>query len=197
MGFFALLVKLVFAFIVFFATTGCEIDLGSSGGDDDEPVEQAAAPAAEPATAESAAQSAAPPPATGSGDEINVGGAVMYGPHASVHPQNARVTRSLSSANVEGGNVRLAYQSLGWPSNDSGIGNNIDGRVYIFWSEGGRIVGGHFDWKSVGQTVKTLNNIGEGYLSGRRPPRGATVGFCIVRNNGSERTNTKLSNTPY
>lgn len=197
MGIFALLSKLAFAFVLFFATTGCEIDLGSSGGDDDEPAEQAAAPAPEAAPAESVAKSAAPPPATGSGDELSVAGAVMYGPHANVHPQDARVTRSLSSANVEGGNVRLAYQSLGWPSGDSGIGGGIDGRVYIFWSEGGRIVGGHFDWKGVGQTVKTLGNIGAGYLSGRRPPRGATVGFCIVRNDGSERTNTKLSNTPY
>ncbi len=141
------------------------------------------------------------PPPNGGGDaipadELNVSNVVLLGNHKNVKPSNAKVTRRLNSANVEGSNVRLDYQVLNWPD-VSPIGSNIDGRVYIFWLEGGVPIGGHFEWKRPGQTLKGLSNIENGYLEGRKPPRGAKVWFCLLNNEGTERTNVVQSKTPY
>ena len=130
-------------------------------------------------------------------DALNVSNAKLFGNHKNVKPVNARVTRRLNSADVEGGNVRLSYETLNWPDNNSGVDSNIDGRVYIFWLENGQVVGGHFEWKRPGQTSKGLKNIETGYLEGKKPPRGATVWFCLLNNVGDERTNVVQSRTPY
>ncbi|HMO05535.1 MAG TPA: VCBS repeat-containing protein [Kiritimatiellia bacterium] len=130
-------------------------------------------------------------------DALDVSNAKLLGTHKNVKPVNARVTRRLNSADIDGSNVRLNYETLNWPDNNSGIGSNIDGRVYIFWLENGQVTGGHFEWKRPGQTSKGLSNIEGGYLEGKKPPRGATVWFCLMNNVGDERTNVVQSRTPY
>jgi len=130
-------------------------------------------------------------------DQLNVSNVKLLGTHKKVNPANARITRTLRSANIDGSNVRLDYETLNWPDNNSGIGSNIDGRVYIFWMEGSTVTGGHFEWKRPGQTSKGLSNIETGYLEGKKPPRGATVWFCLLNNVGDERTNVVQSKTPY
>jgi len=136
-----------------------------------------------------------PPPA--SQDELNISNVKLLGTHKTKVPANAPITRKLHSANIEGSNVKLSYETLNWPDNNSGIGSDIDGRVYIFWMEGSTVTGGHFEWKRPGQTSKGLSNINNGYLEGKKPARGATVWFCLMSNAADQRTNVVKSDTPY
>lgn len=135
-----------------------------------------------------------PPPSL---DQLDISNAKLLGTHKNKVPANAPITRKLHSANIEGGSVKLNYETLNWPDDNSGIGSDIDGRVYIFWMEGSIVTGGHFEWKRPGQTSKGLSNIENGYLEGKKPPRGATVWFCLMSNAADQRTNVVKSNTPY
>lgn len=129
-------------------------------------------------------------------DQLDVRKAILLGTHARVNPSVAQTTRLLTKSDIDGGKVLLDYESLGWPDNDSGVGSDIDSRVYIFWKEGEQVYGGHFEWKRPGQKEKTLDNVFEGYL-GRKPAPGSEVWFCLVKNDGTERTNVLKSNTPF
>lgn len=176
-----------------FLTAGCELG-GSDLDDDGKPVDTAAAPA----SAEAAAAPVQPEVAvteTSVGDELDISGARMLGPHKDMVAQNARITRGMYAADKEGNLVQMAFEDLNWPS--EGSGKKLDGGVYIFWDDGGGIVGGLFDWHAVGQTAKTLENIHDGYLDGREPPRGAAIWFAIVSMDASERTNVKRSDSAW
>lgn len=130
-------------------------------------------------------------------DARTVVGAKLLGPHKSkAVPERARQSKRLFSAELRGSqDIKLSYETLGWPDNNSGIGDNIDGRVLFFWEEGGELVGGHYEWKRPGQTVRGLKNVHDGYLDGRRPPGGARVYVCLMSNDGKERTNLVLAGT--
>ena len=167
---------------------GC--DLGEQGlRDDDDPTNTTTVVTTTTSNATPVAET--PPPAR-AGDELDISGATLLGPHKGVPVRSAPITRDLYSSNKEGKAVRLSFETLGWPS-DGGV----DGRVFIFWEESGGVVGGHFDWHGNGQTVKTLENVYGGYLDGRQPPAGATVWFCLSDLDGRERTNVTRSDTTW
>lgn len=131
-------------------------------------------------------------PTSSGQDQLNVSGAVIY---RGSDPAKARVTRSLRSANKNGGSVSLSFSTLNWPS--QGSTKKVDAGVYIFWRDGSRVVGGSFDWHAVGQTGKTLSNIDGGILDGHVPPSGAAIYFCMVSLDGGQRTNVKKSDTNW
>ncbi len=131
-------------------------------------------------------------------DAIDIRGARLLGTHAKVDPAYAKITKQLTSADLRGGEVILDYETLGWPANNSGIGSDIDGRVYMLWyGADGKLTGGHFEWKRPGQGSKGIGNVLDGYLSGQKPPPGATVYFGLLSNDGTERTNFVQSKTPW
>jgi hypothetical protein len=116
-------------------------------------------------------------------------------------PASATIDRGLKSAKIEGGNVRLEYGKLdGWKSQVVD-GATCDGHVCIaFIADDGTLIAGRFDHKKVGQTVKTLANIGGGIISGNgkvyKPRKGDTVGFFILDRTGKLRTNTVATTWP-
>ena len=179
-----------------FLTAGCELG-GSDLDDDGQPVDTSASTPA-PASTETATTTVQPETVVvenSAGDELDISGARMLGPHKDMVAQNARITRGMYAADKEGNLVQMAFEDLNWPS--EGSGKKLDGGVYIFWDDGGGIVGGLFDWHAVGQTAKTLENIHDGYLDGRQPPRGAAIWFAIVSMDASERTNVKRSDSAW
>lgn len=96
---------------------------------------------------------------------------------------------TITSAQIQGSNVRLAYNvpSSYWSSTTDHRGF---ARGFVFWREGGQVYGSHFDWFRPGQTVKTLGNLYNGYVT-RRPT--GQLYFCLIANNKSARTNVKAS----
>lgn len=131
------------------------------------------------------------------GDDIPASAIRVIGKHA-MSPAKATVTRRLHSVADMGGNCRLSYDPLGWPTTST-KGKTCDAGVCIAWPENGEIVGGiltnaiggWFDHKKVGQSVKTMENIFGGYVDGRQPPRGAQVWFWLISYDGKQRTNIK------
>ncbi|HMP72354.1 MAG TPA: hypothetical protein PKE55_03740 [Kiritimatiellia bacterium] len=140
--------------------------------------------------------SPAPEIATDGRDQLDISGATLLGTHRNVPVKSARITRNLYAASIEGSNVRFSMDNLGWPVPGSPVGG-VNARTYIFWKEGGRVIGGMFEWQRPGQTVKTLQNIKGGYLDGRRPPRGAQVWFMLSNIPANERTNVILCQNPW
>ena len=128
-------------------------------------------------------------------DDLDISSARTLGVHQESIAQNAAITRELTSANVAGGNVVMAFPSLDWPK--AGGGKRVDGSVHLFWKEGAQVVGGYFDAHGAGQTTKGLENVYGGYLSGQQPPHGATVYFALVSFDVSQRTNVRRSETPW
>jgi hypothetical protein len=134
--------------------------------------------------------------ATDGRDQLDFSGAIMLGPHKGVPVKSARITRNLFAASMSGGNVSFSMDNLGWPVPNAPV-KGVNARTYIFWREGGQLLGGMFEWQRPGQTVKTLKNISNGYLDGRRPPRGAQVWFMLSNVAANERTNVVLSQNPW
>lgn len=122
-------------------------------------------------------------------DAIDITGATLFGPHKNKNPAKARITDTLISVRIRGDGIVMKYKTSGWPNNDSGIGENIDGRVYVYWQQGGKLVGGHFDWKRPNTKDREFKNIRNGYLDGNQPPKGATLWFVLMTNKADRRTN--------
>lgn len=172
---------------------GCEV---GGSGDDDSPASTTAIPAQTAAQPASEAKSLAAPDAAVDGrDQLDISGAVSLGTHAGISAQNATITRTLYAASKEGGSVSLSFDELNWPT--QGGGKKVDGGVWIFWVDGGQVLGGLFDFHGVGQTSKTLENIYGGYLSGKKPAPGAPIWFALVSLDGRQRTNVAQSQTPW
>lgn len=135
-------------------------------------------------------------PVPNSADAIDVSKCVTLSKHRDVRPVDARITRKMNGAVIEGSNVRMSIElPLNW-STTTMSGKTVDGRCYIFWYEGYTLFGGHFDWHGLNQTVKTLKNIPGGYLDGKSPAKGAPVWFCLINREGDQRTNVvKCDNT--
>lgn len=129
---------------------------------------------------------------TGPVDAIPVDGFVALGTHAKHNPNRMTITRTMRSARIEGGNVRLAFDPLNFSTKSDGE-KTVDGRVYIAWQDGDHWTGGHFDWHGLHQTVKTLGNIPGGYLDHKQPPHGAPVAFAISDLEGKQRTQFVIS----
>lgn len=134
---------------------------------------------------------------TGTGDDLDITGAMLLGTHAKVRVDKARVTRQLNKANAGSSAVSLGFEPLNWATETGKNGKAIDGRVWLFWIEGGKVLGGHFDWHGLHQTSKGLENVYGGYLSGNQPARGATVWFALSDMDAHERTNVRKSETPW
>jgi hypothetical protein len=122
-------------------------------------------------------------------DAISISGAKLLGPHKNVDPAKARITDVLANVTLSENGMTLDYVARDWPDNDSGIGGNIDGRVYMYWMDGDGLVGGHFDWKRPDAKSRDFKNIRTGYLDGRKPPVGSDVYIVLVTNKGDRRTN--------
>lgn len=127
-------------------------------------------------------------------DQFSIAGAVGYYKGRKETPALAIIDKEMRSASIEGGNVRLDYEKLnGWKV-DRGE-KDLDGHVCIaFMADNGELIAGRFDHKKVGQSVKTMANIGGGIISanGRsyQPRKGDAVGFFILDRTGKLRTNT-------
>jgi len=135
-------------------------------------------------------------PPSSSIDDIDVSKAKLTGAHRGTNPAKAQPTRLLKSVRISGTeSIRFEHEILGWPDN-SPVGENIDGRCYIYWRDGDALTGGQFDWKrpaSNGVSVKDTKNLHNGYLP--TPAVGAVLWFCLVSNDGRERTNVRQSST--
>lgn len=119
-------------------------------------------------------------------DAIDLSNAISLGTHAGTTPQRATIVGEMISARIEGGNVRMTYNK-GW--NEGGSRKGDAGRCYIYWlGNDGQPHGGHYDWLTKDQSVKTLGNIYGGYLGGEQPPHGAEVYFGLLSIDGSKRT---------
>lgn len=188
------LLKGVASLMLALIAMGCEVGGGSADSVDSSPA-TTAAPASDVAV-EARSREAAPAPAVDGRDQLDISNAKSLGTHAGMSAQNAAVTRTLYAAAKEGDHVSLSFDALNWPSKGDG-GKRVDGGVWIFWIDGGEVVGGLFDFHGVGQTVKTLENIYGGYLSGRKPAAGSPIWFALVSLDGSERTNVAQSQTPW
>lgn len=133
-----------------------------------------------------------PVPGGASGaDAIDISGFVGLGPHKGVKPQNIKITRLIKSAKLTSTTLSFEHDNLRWPTN-SPVGQNIDGRVFIFWMENGKLTGGHYDWRRPDTRTRDFKNIRDGYLDEKRPPVGATIWICFVNdwiNGPAERTN--------
>jgi hypothetical protein len=94
---------------------------------------------------------------------------------------------TINSARVEGSNVRLSYNvpSSYWSSQSDHM---KFARGWVFWQDGGQVYGAHYDWYRPGQTVKTLGNLYNGYVT-RRPV--GRLYFALIANDQSARTNVK------
>lgn len=176
---------------------GCEINTESTPDSAMNPLVADSGQGATPTPPPSTPSDPSDPTAPGvTGDEIDISNSESLGPHSGKAAQKATVTRKMHSCSIRGGNVQMSFDPLGW-STTSMKGKRVDGGVYLFWEQGGQVVGGLFDWHGVGQTSKTLGNVyGENYL-GRRPPTGATVYFAIVSLDVQQRTNVKRCSTPW
>lgn len=122
-------------------------------------------------------------------DDIDVAKVKIIGKHG-MNPSKAQPTRTLHSVSDMGGNCRLSYDPLGWPTT-SAKGKTCDAGVVILWPEGDGYTGGWFDHKKVGQSVKTMENIFGGYVDGKQPPAGSQVWFYLISYDGKQRTNIK------
>lgn len=96
---------------------------------------------------------------------------------------------TMTSARVEGSNVRVAYNvpSSYWASSTEAT---KFARGFVFWKEGDTIYASHYDWFRPGQTVKTLGNLYNGYVT-RRPV--GTLYFALISNDAKARTNIKAA----
>jgi hypothetical protein len=56
----------------------------------------------------------------------------------------------------------------------------VQGIICLFYEQGGRIVGGKYDWLRPGQKVKGLENLHDGYNGHSMPAKGSQVWTCIV-----------------
>jgi len=121
----------------------------------------------------------APSPGPAAADAIDISGFIGLGPHKGVKPQKIKITRTIKSAKLTSSTLSFEHDPLKWPTN-SPIGADIDGRVFVFWLDGGKLTGGHYDWRRPGTRSKDLHNIRAGYLDGKRPPVGAQIWICFV-----------------
>lgn len=177
--------------------TGCELNVNADDGGGDGGGGVVNPPPSTPPGSTNQPPSTNVTPTAGTYDQLNISGAVMFGPHARIKPSGARVTRGgLYKADKDGDHVRISFDPLNWPQQSS-KGKSIDARCFIFWYQGTQLVGGMFDWHAVGQTYKTLGNVYHGYLSGQQPPKGATIWFCLTNIAGTERTFVTKSKTTW
>lgn len=133
-----------------------------------------------------------PVPQPGTGDAIDISRLDILQNKHKVNLAAIPITKTLTRATIANGHVDTAPGISGWGGS---YGEKL-ARGHIYWMDGGKLVGGHFDWYKDNQTHKTLKNIPEGYL-GRKPPKGATVYFCMVSNDARQRTNLVRCETPY
>lgn len=104
----------------------------------------------------------------------------------------------LQYANLEGSGVRLKYNlPRSWWNGFTKPKHMKFTRMHVAWKDGDRYFGGHFDWLGWDQWFKTIENIGKGYLGGRRPPPGAAAYFWLVDNNAKFRTNIVQSKVNF
>jgi hypothetical protein len=117
-------------------------------------------------------------------------GAKWVGPSGT----NAQPTKKLTQAKIAKGLVHMDYDELaGWPKSKDG---GLNAYTCVFVERDGKLVGGKFDWLRVGQKMKVLKNIPEGYIKGVQPKKGEKVWFCLLSLDGKNRTNLVESRWP-
>ena len=120
-------------------------------------------------------------------DALNISGAeCRYKGGEADNLDGAKITRNVTGLKMGGDKITWnRFGRDGWPVKHGD--KDCDARVWIFWLENGRVVGGIFDWVSVGQTQKGLENVFARIVD-RVPPHGAEVFFCFSSIVKSERT---------
>jgi hypothetical protein len=99
---------------------------------------------------------------------------------------SAKVTATINSAWTNGDKLYTSYDRYSFPA-DGGT----DAVCYFFYKQGGKVVGGKFDyWRTGGQSVKTLENVHENYGGHSMPSRGTECWTMISSKDGSQRSNT-------
>lgn len=132
------------------------------------------------------------PPVPVSVDELDISGAIQVCSNPANNLRNLSAipaNHRMISAQVQGSNVRVAYDipSSYWSSTSDHLGF---ARGFVFWQDGGQVYASHYDWFKPGQTVKTLGNLYNGYVT--RKPTG-TLYFALISNDGKQRTNVKAA----
>ena len=93
-----------------------------------------------------------------------------------------------ASIDDDGDTVRFTWDMYPW--SDMGLGH-----FFVWQGDGWR--GGKFDWiRTGGQSVKTLENIHDGYNGHSVPASGTRCAFAWTDANGNERSNLAEATWP-
>lgn len=134
------------------------------------------------AQSETAAQ-----PAATSGGDFNLSAVQWIGPNHAGSQRDERAVLHSASINLGNNTVRLSYNPLpsDWP-----LQVNAPGKLCLFEQlPDGSWRGGKFEWLDPGQSVKSLNNINNGYNGWRRPAVGSRIAVVILSTNGRRHSN--------
>ena len=109
------------------------------------------------------------------------------------HADKIPITRALTDATKDGDKIVYAkVNRTGWPTVTEKKACN--GQAWLFWVEAdGSVFGDHYDWLSVDQYIKGLENIHAGIFTDSNgvvhiPPKGARIFTCQTSTDFKERT---------
>ena len=121
-------------------------------------------------------------------DDVDPRLLTQVGKHLNTSVHGARITRAMHSASMGSDKVSFSIDKSTWTPDGP-----CDGLVMAFWPDGSRggggLVGGVFEHHKIGQTVKLLENIVNGYVAGLCPAKGMPVFYGLISYDGKERTN--------
>lgn len=120
-------------------------------------------------------------------DAIPASSINIVGKHK-MDPAKATIATTIKSASLESGQMRLSFApSVNWYKQTQSNGKTTDGGMVLVWRDGSGYVGGWWDHHGVGQVVKTMNNVRDGYI-GVKPAIGAETWMYLISYNGKERS---------
>lgn len=97
-------------------------------------------------------------------------------------------TKKMLSASCNNSRFSYDYEKLDWHIKTSEKAT-ADAIICVFAIRDGKLVGGKFDWKRVGQKVKGMENIRGGYIKGFDIVKGEECYLALVSIEGKQRTN--------
>ena len=161
----ALLMTVPFALII---ALGCELNVPEEMNNVQQPPQDSSQPQPSPVV-------------QANGDAIPLSSISWLGANYA----SASKTATIRDASLNSSTIYTSYDRYRWPSS-----GGVDAICCIFYQQGGRIVGGKFDWwRNGGQGAKTLENVHHGYNGHRMPARGTPTYTMIVSVDGKQRSN--------
>lgn len=174
----------IYLFMIMFTTIvfvlGCEL------GEHQSAPETQAVPATQAATTPTDNTS------TPANNEFNFGAVAWLGPAYPGTARDARANLHSASISRSANQITLSYDPLpaDWPKQV-----NAPGQLVMFEQLGdGSWRGGRVEWLDPGQSVKSLNNINNGYNGWRLPPAGARMAIVILSADGRLGSNVVYAN---